>query len=94
MTSGHTYSRALRAHFITQLALGIILLQNCPTLDGSVRNNICSLPAELLSHGTLVDEIIEQTSLTIAVEALAACKDAENATEQVNCGFNTLDRLV
>ena len=81
MTSGHAYSRALRAHFITQLALGIILLQNCPTLDDSVRDNICSLHVELLSHGTSVDEIIEQTSLAIAVEALeAACKDAENAT--------------
>ena len=38
--------------------------------------------AELLSHGTSVDEIIEQMSLAIAVEALeAACKDAENATQ-------------
>ena len=81
MTSGHAYSRALRAQFITQLALGIILLQSCPTLDDSVCDNISSLHAELLSHGTSVYEIIEQTSLAIAVEALeAAYKDAEKAT--------------
>lgn len=43
MISGHAYARSVRAHFLTQTAIGILLLKDIPEIDGSLSNEIAVL---------------------------------------------------
>lgn len=53
MVSGHAYARALRAHFLTQKALGTILLQHCSTLDTAFKEKLADLHCRFLNDHDL-----------------------------------------
>ena len=57
MMTGHSYSRALRAHYITQLALTKILLETI-NLDDSTRTALPILHSDMMQKGSDVTENI------------------------------------
>ncbi|KAL5006688.1 hypothetical protein ScPMuIL_015494 [Solemya velum] len=60
MMSGHAYSRALRAHFLTQAALGQILLQTPNCLEGTDTEQLKTLYEAPLVQNEDPDDVVEE----------------------------------
>ena len=61
MTTGHAYSRALRAHYLTQEALATILLRNSDSLEEDDRDALVKLYQDQLNEDTTADESLKTT---------------------------------
>lgn len=69
MTSGHAYSRALRAHFLTQIALVNILLQKYVDLNQNKKEELLKTYTRFLQRSVTSDDVASSE----AVVSLAAC---------------------
>ena len=69
MLSGHQYARALRAHFLTQIALQKELLDSIE-VDASLRETIVILHKEMMKTGC---DVSENHELTAIAEQLTSC---------------------
>ncbi|KAG0721809.1 Glutamine synthetase [Chionoecetes opilio] len=71
MLSGHAFSRALRAHFLSSAALISVLMDTTVTLDGVDKSHLENLHRTFLNHGrnaadVAEDEYIKQLSHTVS----------------------------
>ena len=59
MMSGHAYSRALRAHFLTQAALGEVLFKTANCLEGTDADELKTLYEDLIVRNKDPDEVVQ-----------------------------------
>ena len=62
MMSGHAYARCLRAHFLTQQALGILLLESF-SIDGSLMDELKTVYGSLFDNTNFLDDGLHSSSL-------------------------------
>ena len=60
--SGHAYVRCLRAHFLTQQALGILLLESF-SIDESLMDELKTVYGPLFDNTNFLDDVLHFSSL-------------------------------
>ena len=73
MLNGHAYARALRAHFLTHLALTVFILRKLE-IDDSVREQIFSLHESVMNKGVSPVDAAESPALVSVMEKMEAVK--------------------
>ena len=81
MASGHAYSRALRAHFLTQEALATILLRTSDALDDTVKTSLHQLYANLLGGSDIEEAFSSEQVAKLFNELQRICDDTKNSNQ-------------
>lgn len=81
MLTGHAYARALRAHFLTQLALAVNVFQEL-NIDEETRAEVIRLHAELLSNTETPEAVSDSSAVKEVLKALESSMEAAAATSR------------
>ncbi len=87
--SGHAYSRALRAHFLTQAALGEVLFKTANCLEGTDADELKTLYEDLIVRNKDPDEVVQDDcvkKVTAVIEHL--CDQAAGQGRTVRLWIN------
>ena len=98
MVSGHAYSRALRAHFLTRAALGEVLFKTANCLEGTDAEELKTLYEDIIVRNKDPDEVIQDDrvkKVTAVIEHLCdqAAGQGRTATLWINYFMVTIIRL-
>ena len=63
MLHGHAYSRAIRAHSLTQLALAILLIRKSNLLSSALSEELHALQKQIVSNNCNIEEIFQSEIL-------------------------------
>ena len=96
MVSGHAYSQALRAHFLTQEALATILLRTSDALDDTVKTSLRQLYANLLSGSDLEEAFSSEEVAKLFDELQRICDDTKssNRTSKLWIQYFELEQIM